>query len=166
MILDLISLGSTGIQFAQLESIKDSLNEIEAVQEGVLEQAAGGVSGPKAVADTHTTFTLRPSSNQVVRVHSIRLINNHATLARTAILSWSDGVTNSQAISIGSMAALGGEKTIGQTLHNDADQSFEIRRNKFIRVVFSGVADVNEYDITYAFDKLVGTTDPTFASVA
>lgn len=125
-----------------------------------LENASGGVSGLKEVTQFLDRFSIRPATDEVVDISGIRILNNH-TSARTAEFFFTDGSTRSRMFPIGSIPG-GSEITLGSSFHNDHVQKYRIRRDKYIEIDFSGTANSNNYDITYAWDNIVGTTDPTF----
>ncbi len=159
------ALVSGGASVLVATSSGDILADIAEDMRTVLENATGDVL-IGAVASGDTTFTIRPSTGQRVAIESLQIFNNHATLTRVFEFFWSDGTNHVPMLPATVSITSQNKAMIGSSFHNSHVQRYILTRNKFLRVVADGAADANEFDITCAFETLVGTNAPTFTSIA
>jgi len=139
---------------ADTNAVRNSTDAIEAVAE---EDESDVFNN--SIIDTHTTCTIRPAVAETLKIVGLDLTNDTAT-ARTAIVYLSNGTVHTRIQLVPSLGAAGGAFLFGP------DSEIEIRRDLFIRIVFSAAADASGYSIDYGHINLVGQTDPVFTSIA
>lgn len=143
----------------KLTNINTSLNEIEDATE-VMEKISksrhtdAGALAAAVITDTDTMLRVTMDTDTHGHIESVRITNNHASLARTFQLFWDDGSTQ---VDTGF-----GTKNIPAGNTDTIIIDHDVRSTKGLTLVASGAADSNEYDLIWVIDGIA--SDYTYTS--